>query len=97
MKSFDRVIKRLRKDRPMLAVTLRMPVDVLEDLKRIAPALGHAGYQPLMRAYVGRGLREDIARLEGSDLESLVASLRRRGVDEAVLAQAIAESSGGES
>ncbi|MEX0735143.1 MAG: hypothetical protein WD051_11010 [Steroidobacteraceae bacterium] len=94
MKSFDRVIKRLRKDRPMLAVTLRMPADVLEDLKRIAPMLGHAGYQPLMRAYVGRGLREDLERLEGSDLESLVASLRRRGVDEAVLAQAIAETSG---
>jgi len=93
MKISDRVIKRLRKDRPMLAVTLRMPVDVLEDLKRIAPALGHAGYQPLMRAYVGRGLREDLARLEGSDLQSLVASLRRRGVDEAVLAQAIAETS----
>jgi len=81
----------------MLAVTLRMPVDVLEDLKRIAPMLGHAGYQPLMRAYVGRGLREDLARLEGSDLESLVASLRRRGVDEAVLAKAIAETSGGAS
>ncbi|MGH8570412.1 MAG: hypothetical protein ACREXU_21010, partial [Gammaproteobacteria bacterium] len=95
MKRIDRVIKRLRKDRPMLAVTLRMPVDVLEDLKRIAPMLGHGGYQPLMRAYVGRGLREDLARLEGSDLQSLVACLRRRGVDEAVLAQAIAETSGG--
>ncbi len=89
--NLERIQKRLRRDRPMVAVTLRMPEDVLEDLKRVAPALGHSGYQPLMRAYVGRGLREDLERLDGSDLEALVASLRRRGVDEAVLAQAIAE------
>lgn len=75
----------------MVAVTLRMPVDVVDDLKLVAPTLGHSGYQPLMRAYVGLGLREDLERLEGSDLDALVASLRRRGVDEAVLAQAVAE------
>ncbi len=94
MSNTERVIKRLRRDRPMLAVTLRMPEDVLEDLKRIAPLLGHSGYQPLMRAYVGRGLRDDLARLEDSDINALVASLRRRGVDEAVLEKALAEMSG---
>ena len=75
----------------MVSVTLRMPQDVLDDLKRVAPALGHSGYQPLMRAYVGRGLREDLARLEDSDSDALLDSLRRRGIDETVLAQAIAE------
>jgi len=75
----------------MLAVTLRMPEDVLDDLKRIAPLLGHSGYQPLMRAYVGRGLREDMARLEDSEVDALVASLRRRGVDEALLTKALSE------
>ena len=45
--------KRLRKDRPMTAVTLRMPQDVVEDLKRTAPMLGFSGYQPLMRHYIG--------------------------------------------
>jgi len=78
----------------MLAVTLRMPEDVLDDLKRIAPLLGHSGYQPLMRAYVGRGLREDMARLEDSEVDALVASLRRRGVDEALLTKALSEVSG---
>jgi len=91
MSNFERVAKRLRRDRPMVSVTLRMPQDVLDDLKRVAPALGHSGYQPLMRAYVGRGLREDLARLEDSDSDALLASLRRRGIDETVLAQAIAE------
>ena len=52
--------KRLDKDRPMTSVTIRMPEDVIEDLKRIAPKLGFSGYQPLIRAYVGQGLREDL-------------------------------------
>lgn len=92
MKNSERIALRLRKDRPMTAVTLRMPVDVVDDLKHVAPLLGHSGYQPLIRAYVGRGLREDLDRLEGSDLEALVANLRRRGVDEDILAKAVAES-----
>ena len=91
MSNFDRVMKRLRRDRPMVSVTLRMPDDVLDDLKRIAPALGHSGYQPLIRAYVGQGLRADLARLDELEVAALVASLRRRGVDEAILTDALAE------
>lgn len=94
MSNTERVIRSLRRDRPMTSVTLRMPVDVLDDLKRVAPALGFSGYQPLMRAYVGRGLRVDLERLENSELELLIASLRRRGVDEDVLAKAMAEAIG---
>ena len=41
----------------MSSVTLRMPEDVVEDLKRVAPTMGFAGYQPLIRAYIGKGLR----------------------------------------
>ena len=94
MSNTERVLKRLRRNRPMLAVTLRIPEDVIDDLKRIAPSLGHSGYQPLIRAYIGKGLRQDLARLEESELDALVASLRRRGVDEAVLEKALAEMSG---
>ena len=36
-------------------------------------------------------LPSHLERLEGLDLDALVASLRRRGVDEAVLALAVAE------
>jgi len=38
------LIERLRKDRPMTIISLRMPEDVVEDLKRIAPLLGFSGY-----------------------------------------------------
>ena len=89
--------KRLRKNRPMSAVTVRMPEDVVEDLKRIAPVLGFSGYQPLLRHYVGQGLRKDLARLEEPLLlNRLVESLRRHGVDADVIAEAVAESTPGE-
>jgi len=57
--------KRLDKNRPMTTVTIRIPEDVIEDLKRVAPLLGFSGYQPLVRAYIGQQLRDDLERLEG--------------------------------
>ncbi len=84
--------KRLRKDRPMAPITLRIPKDVVEDLKRIAPQLGFSGYQSLIRAYIGQGLRQDLARLEMTpDLNNFIESLRRHGVGEAIIDEAIAE------
>ena len=75
----------------MASVTLRMPADVVEDLKDVAPIVGFSGYQPLIRSYIGRGLREDLARLEESGMQALIDSLRRQGVDEGVLAEALAK------
>jgi hypothetical protein len=87
--------KRLSKDRPMSAISLRMPADVVAELKRIAPLLGFSGYQPLIRAYVGQGLRRDLERLAGGvELSEFVDSLARRGVDETTIAEAIAEAKG---
>jgi hypothetical protein len=81
--------RRLAKDRPMISVTLRMPADVVEDLKRIAPRKGYSGYQALMRAYVGAGLREDLERHEGVDLQALAARLREQGVPDDTIAKAL--------
>jgi hypothetical protein len=75
----------------MSSVTLRMPEDVVEDLKRVAPTLGYAGYQPLIRSYIGKGLRVDLARLDEGSVPRLIASLKRRGVAESVIRQALAE------
>lgn len=84
--------KRLRRDRPMTAITIRMPEDVVDDLKRVAPLLGFSGYQPLVRFYVGQGLRADLERLEGPSLGALVESLKRHGVPEETIREAIADS-----
>jgi len=84
--------KRLRKDRPMTTISFRMPEDVLEDLKRVAPLLGFSGYQPLMRAYIGQGLRADLARFESTlEVAGLVESLRRQGIKEDVILLALEE------
>ena len=92
----DKLRQRLRQDRPVAEVTVRMPEDVVEDLKGVAERLGFSGYQPLIRAYVGQGLRVDLERLEkeAEGLQLLVNSLRRQGVAEEILARAIAEAKG---
>ncbi len=74
----------------MISVTLRMPEDVVEDMKRVAPLKGFSGYQALMRAYVGAGLREDMERFERSDVARLIARLRESGVAEETLSRAVA-------
>lgn len=85
--------ERLKSDRPMATISIRMPEDVIEDLKQIAPLLGFSGYQPLLRAYVGQGLRADLERLEAEPrLRELVESLRRQGIDEEVIRRAVEES-----
>lgn len=54
---------RMVKNRPMTPVTLRMPVDVVQSLKEIAPQKGFSGYQALLKTYIGEGLRKDEALL----------------------------------
>jgi hypothetical protein len=83
--------KRLDRSRPMTSVTIRIPEDVVEDLKKLAPLLGFSGYQPLIRAYIGQGLRVDLERFESETVSALVASLKRRGVSEAVIDEALNE------
>jgi len=76
----------------MATISIRMPEDVVEDLKRVAPVLGFSGYQPLIRAYIGQGLRKDLERLDQNPgIERLVESLRRHGVAEEVISSAVAE------
>lgn len=83
--------KRLNKNRPMTTITIRIPEDVIEDLKKVAPILGFSGYQPLIRAYIGQGLRDDLERLEGDTVSALIASLKRHGVSNEVIEEALKE------
>jgi hypothetical protein len=92
MKMSERVQRRLRKDRPMTSISLRIPVDVIEDLKEIAPALGFTGYQALIKAYIGEGLRKHLAERESATQSKayklLLDSLLRHGVAPEVIHQA---------
>ena len=42
------------KHRPTTMISLRIPVDVLEKLKKIAPAKGMSGYQALIKYLRGQ-------------------------------------------
>lgn len=88
---FEALKKRLDKNRPMTSITIRIPEDVVEDLKRLAPLLGFSGYQPLIRAYIGQGLRVDLERFESQTVTALIASLKRRGVSDEVIEEALSE------
>ena len=91
----NKLKQRLQKNRAMTTISLRIPEDVVDDLKDIAPRLGFSGYQPLIRAYIGQGLRADLERLNGNpDISNLVESLRRHGVKDEVIASALAEMKG---
>lgn len=84
--------QRLNKEREMTNVSLTMPEDVLEDLKVVALRLGFSNPEALMRAYIGQGLRQDLARLDASpELSNLLESLRKYGVEERILANAMAD------
>lgn len=43
----------------MTSITLRIPVDVVDSLKVLAPFRGFSGYQGLLKAYISDGLRRD--------------------------------------
>lgn len=75
----------------MTMVSLRIPEDVIIDLKHVAPHLGFSGYQPLIRAYIGQGLRRDLAKIESSAIDKLLEKLREKGVSEELLASAVAD------
>jgi len=88
----NKLTQRLHKNRVMTMVSIRIPEDVIADLKDLAPLLGFSGYQALMKAYIGQGLRADMERLEGNnEISSFIESLRKRGVKEKVISSAISD------
>ena len=87
----EKLKARLKKDREMTTVTLRMPVDVVESLKTIAPLLGMSGYQALLKAYVSEGLRRDEAVHLFNPAARLAEALRKRGVPAKLIEDAVHE------
>ena len=84
----DKLKNRLIKDRPMVSVTLRMPQDVVDSLKTLAPLKGLCGYQALLKAYVSEGLRRDEATHLLVPAARLAEALRKRGVPAELIEQA---------
>ena len=87
----ERIKTRLTKDRPMTSITLRIPVDVVDSMKSIAPKRGFAGYQSLLKAYLSEGLRRDEAQFAFSAQARLIEALKKHGVPQSVLDEATRE------
>ncbi len=81
--------RRLTKDRPMTSITLRIPQDVVESLKAIAPLKGMGGYQTLLKSYISEGLRRDEAEFLSSAERRLAEALKARGVDPSIVEAAV--------
>jgi len=90
-----RLKQRLRKNPSVVSMKIDLPRDVNNDLKKVLSLLGCTDCNTLLRAYVEQGLRADLERLGSTpDVASLIASLKRHGVPEAVIASAVAEAKG---
>lgn len=76
------------KERPTTSITMRMPVDVLEDLRKVAAYKGMSGYQALIKYYVGQGLREDLQQMRKNNLLKTIEDILER---EKVTPEVIAE------
>lgn len=87
----DRLKKRLKKDRPSTTITMRIPADVVESLKAVAPMRGFTAYQTLLKSYISDGLRRDEVQFEQSAARRLADVLKRRGVAEKLLQDAMKE------
>ncbi|MGH8454759.1 MAG: hypothetical protein ACRES4_02945 [Nevskiales bacterium] len=87
----ERLKSRLRKNRPMTTITLRIPKDVVDSLKAIAPHKGFSGYQALLKAYISDGLRRDEAVHVFGSAARLAEALRRRGVPAKLIEEAAQE------
>jgi hypothetical protein len=87
----EKMRERMHTPRVMTPISLRIPENVIEDLKEIAPTLGFSGYQSLIKAYISKGLRADLERLEGSQVQAITESLRKQGVADELISAAIAD------
>jgi hypothetical protein len=87
----DKLKTRMTRNREMTTITLRVPQDVVDSLKALAPLKGMSGYQALLKAYVSEGLRRDEAAHLFGPAARLADALRRRGVDPKLIEEAVQE------
>ena len=89
----ERVHNRLQAGkRESTQISIKMYVDVIEDLKLIAENKGFSGYQPLMKYYIHQSMRKDLEEvLDKVFQDRLMSALRDAGVNEATLQKAVSK------
>jgi hypothetical protein len=56
----ERVLKRMRRNRPTVTLSLKLPTDLLEDLEEMAQERRIPDAETLARIYIGWGLRQHL-------------------------------------
>jgi hypothetical protein len=77
----DIMKRRLSRNRPMTTISMRIPIDMVDSMKIIAPEKGIASYQTLAKMYIAQGLREDEAKYVFSAAGALRDILDAEGID----------------
>ena len=87
----ERLKRRLKRDRPSTTITMRTPSHVVESLTAVAPMRGFSAYQTLLKSYISEGLRRDEVQFDQNTARRLAEALKRRGVADKVLQEAMKE------
>jgi len=53
---------RLKKDRPSTTITMRVPADIVDSLRAVAPLRGFTAYHTLLKSDISEELRRDEAQ-----------------------------------
>ena len=69
------------RERPSKMISVRIPLDTLEQLKQVATARD-LGYQSLLKLYIGEGLRNDLSALKNQMLLSQTENVLRQHLDD---------------
>jgi len=85
----NKIKNRLQKNRPMVTISLRIPLDVINSMKEIAPKKGFLGYQTLLKTYISAGLRKDEAEEELHQTTKLISKLKKHGISEEIIKKAL--------
>ena len=72
-------------------IPMRIPADVVESLKDVAPMRGFSAYQTLLTSDISERLRREEVQFEQNTAQRLAAALKRRGVAAKVLQEAMRE------
>jgi hypothetical protein len=80
MKNHDEELELRIRPRPSEQVTIDIPTDTLETLKKVAHSRDMS-YQALLKFYIGQGLRQDAAQLYADRVLEMTAEVLARHLD----------------
>jgi hypothetical protein len=81
-------IKSLQQGNPMVSITISVPADVVDSMKRIAPLRGFTEYQAMLKSYINEGFRRDEYRYSSISMARFIEALKEYGVPDVVIQQA---------